>query len=236
MNSFNFIKFFAFFAFALVICSACRFWQKAAGEIPSPTPFTAEELISEIPFSTKEPEVFQLEIVITANGAENRIFASRNGANRRFDYDAGGKNQVSAVRADKNYLLLQGKKIYTEEASENFSGAENRTDFLTTEWLSGKADAKFFKLGAENNLVKYRVVFGEAENAKAESLIFIDEAAGLPVRQEFYTVQGEQKTLTMTVELKNLKLEAASDLFVVPADYRRVSLEEFQKILKKENE
>ena len=236
MISFNFIKYFGVFAFVLVISSACRFWQKAGGETPAPTPFTAEELISEIPFSTKEPEVFQLEIVITANGSENKIFAARAGANRRFDYDAGGKNQVSKMRSDKNYLLIQDKKLYTEEAPEGFSGAESWTDFLTTEWLSAKTDAKFFKLGAENNLVKYRVVFGEAENARSESLIFVDENVNLPVRQEFYSIQGEQKTLTMTVELKNLKLEAAAELFAVPADYRRVSFEEFQKILKKENE
>lgn len=237
MLSFNFIKFFGVFALALVMSSACRFWQKAEGEMPSPTPFTAEEIASEIPFSTKEPEIFQVEIVITANGAEKKIFAARNGANRRFDYNAGAKNQVSKVQAEKNYLIIQSKKVYAENAAaENETASENWTDFLTTEWLSAKADAKFFKEGAENNLLKYRVVFGEAENARAESLIFIDENVNLPVKQEFYSLEGGQKTLTMTVELKNLKLEAQIELFDVPKDYRKVSLEEFRAILKKENE
>jgi hypothetical protein len=237
MLSFNFIKFFGVFALALVISSACRFWQNASDEKPSPTPFTAEEIVSEIPFSTREPEIFQVEIVMTANGSENKIFAARNGSNRRFDYNAGAKNQVSAVQADKNYLIIQSKKVYTESAAENVFDAENRTDFLTTGWLSAKPDAKFFKEGAENNLLKYRVTFGEAENLKSETLIFIDESVNLPVRQEFYSIDGGgQKTLTMTIELKNLKLEAGADLFAVPRDYKKISPEEFRAILKKENE
>lgn len=237
MFSFNFIKFLGVCAFALVMLPACRFWQKAGGETPAPTPFVAEELKSEIPFSTKEPEIFQVEIVITTGGAEIKTFTARNGNKKRVDYDAGTKKQVTLLQTDKNYLMEQSKKIYVEDAARaNFAVAENWTDFLTTEWLNSRADVKFFKLEPENNLTKYRVVFGDAENSKSESLIFVDEAAKLPVRQEFYSVEGEQKTLTMTIELKNLKLEAADDLFVVPADYRKVSREEFAGILRKENE
>lgn len=237
MISFNFIKFFGVFAFALVMSSACRFWQKAGGETPTPTPFTAEELTSEIPFSTKEPENFQVEIVITAKNSEFKIFAARAGNHRRVDFNAGTKKQVTYLHTNKHYLIQQSKKIYVDDAeAEEFTVSENWMEFLTTEWLNNKTDVKFFKLDAENNLSKYRVVFGDAENAKSESLIFIDEAAGLPVRQEFYSVEGEQKTLTMTVELKNLKLEAASDLFAVPADYQKVSREEFAGISRKEDE
>jgi hypothetical protein len=231
MLSFNFIKFFGVFAFVLIFSTACRFWQKTVGEKPSPTPFTAEELASEIPFSTKEPEIFQVEIVVTVGETENKIFVARRGALRRFDYNAGAKNQVSMVQSDKNYLIKQSKKIYAENASASFSDAESWTDFLTTEWLNSKTDAKFLKLDAENNLSKYRVRFGDAE--KSEIVIFIDENAGFPVKQEFYSLEGEQKTLTMTVELKNLKLEAAEDLFALPKDFRKVSREEFAK---KENE
>jgi hypothetical protein len=234
MFSSNLIKFSGVFALALITFSACRFWQNAGGAAPSPTPFTAEEIISDIPFSTKEPEAFQVEIVIKSNNSENKIFVARSGANRRFDYDAGAKNQVSALQTDKHYLLIQSKKVYVEGASENASNAEMWTDFLTNEWLSAKADAKFFKEGAENNLTKYRVVFGEAE--KSETLVFVDENVNLLVRQEFYSLADGQRVLTMTVELRNLKLEAAGDLFNVPKDYKKISMEEFRTLLKKENE
>ncbi len=236
MFSFNFIKFLGVCAFILAASSACRFWQKIGGATPTPTPFVAEELKSEIPFSTKEPENFQVEIVITAGGSENKIFTARSGNNRRFDYNSGAKNQVSLLQTDKNYLLLPGKKIYTENAPDVFAASENWTDFLTVEWLNSKTDVVFSSEGKENNLAKYRAIFGAAENAKSESMIFVDESFGLPVRQEFYSREGEQKTLTMTVELKNLKLEAEAGLFAVPKDYKKVSNEEFRSVLKKENE
>jgi hypothetical protein len=234
MFSLNFIKFFGLFALAVTVSSACRFWQKTDADANGPPPYAVEELVSEIPFSNKEPEVFQLEIVITAGGSENRIFAARNGARRRFDYGAGAKSKVSLVEADKNYLLIESRKVYAERAAENSPPEENWTDFLTTEWLSAKPDAKFFKLEAENNLARYRVVLGDADAAKSESLIFVDEGAGLPVRQEFYSLEGDQRTLTMTVELKNLKLEADDELFLVPKDFKKVSIEEFRAILRKE--
>ena len=236
MFSFNFIKFFGVFAFALTISSACRYCQNSERKTAAPTPFTAEELKSEIPFSTKEPEIFQVEIVVTANGTENKMYVARNGNSRRFDYNFGSKNQVSMIQADKNYLIIQSRKIYAENTAENFTASENWTDFLTTGWLNAKTDVKFFNEGKENNLTKYRVIFGEADNAKSESMIFIDESVNLPVRQEFYSLSGEQKTLTMIIELKNLKLEADADLFSVPKDFRKVSIEEIRSVLKKENE
>jgi hypothetical protein len=66
-------------------------------------------------------------------------------------------------------------------------------------------------------------------------LIFVDEAQNLILKQEFYSVNGEQKTLMTTIELKNLKLETEADLFIIPKDYRKTSLEEFRKILQSEN-
>jgi outer membrane lipoprotein-sorting protein len=236
MFSLKFTKFFIVFAFAPLIFTACRFWQKSGGEVTSPTPFVAEELKSEIPFSTKEPDTFQAEIVVTADESENKMFVARSGNKRRFDYDFESAKQVSTIQTDKFYTLLAGKKIYTEAASGTAAAQENWTDFLTNVWLNQKPDAKFYKQAAENNLTVYRAVFGDAANQKSEALIYVDEALNLPVKQEFYTVSGEQRTLTMSVELKNLKLEASDDLFVVPKDFRKVSSEEFQKVLRKENE
>lgn len=236
MLSLNFYKFLGVFALVLLVFSACRFWQKTSGETQDAPPFAAEEFKSEIPFSTKEPEIFQAEIAITANNQENKIFAARNGSKRRYDYNFGAKNQLSILQTDKNYLVLPDKKICAENVStENFAASENWTDFLTTEWLNAKSDAKFFKLEAENNLSKYRVIFGDAENAKSESLIFVDEAKNLIVKQEFYAASGGQKALTMTIELKNLKFETDADLFAVPKDCRKISIEDFRRILQSEN-
>ena len=83
------LKILKIFLLAAVFASACRFWQPKT-DVPSapPTPPVIAEIKSEIPFATKEPEVFQTEIVVTANGGESEFFIARNGESRLtiFDY------------------------------------------------------------------------------------------------------------------------------------------------------
>jgi hypothetical protein len=215
---------FAALVLLLLICAACRFFQGANTDTPKP--FTPEEIKSEIPFSTREPEVFQTEIVITSGGAENKKFIARSGNNRRFDYNSGAKNQVSTIQTDKVFTVLADKKIYTEAALNQDFSAQN--DF-TGEWLNKKMDAEFTEIGKTDNLTQYRVNFGSAE-----MLIFVDANLNLPVRQEFYSLADGQRTLTMTVELRNFRAEAGNDLFAVPKDFKKVSAEEFRKILQSE--
>ncbi len=234
MRSLKLLKFLAVFAFFLAMSSACRYCQKTGGENSAPTPFAAEELKSEIPFSTKEPDIFQVEIVTTANDREDKIFMARDGAKRRVDYDLGKKGQATFLQSGKNYLLLSSKKIYAETPAESATFFDGWTDFLTSRWLNAKTDVKFFNDGTAENLTKYRIVFGDAE--KSESLIFVDETVNLPIRQEFYSVDGEQKTLTMKIEFRNLKLEADAEMFAIPNGFRKVSIEEFRSVLRKENE
>ncbi len=220
----------------LTLFSACNFRQETGNETPAPTPFAAEELKSDVPFLNREPENFQAEFVVTANGKTDITFAARNGGKRRFDYNFGEKNQFSFVQTSdgKDFLILKDKKIYAENSIDSgISDAENPFDFLTIEWLNRKADVKFEKLEAENGLMKYRAVLGE--KGKSEVLIWTDEKIGLPVKQEFYSVNGEQKILTFTFEIKNFKTQTEDSLFEVPKDFRKVSIEEFRRILRSEN-
>lgn len=211
----------AAFLLILLMCASCRFFQSSNTETPKT--FTPEEIKSNTPFSTKELEIFQVEIVITANGVENKKFVARSGNNRRFDYNVGTKNQVSLIQTDKIFTILANKKIYMETAlSANFP---TQNDF-TGEWLNAKTNAEFTKTGTANNLTQYSVNFDNSE-----ILISVDENTNLPMRQEFYSIENGQKTLTMTIELTNFKAETANDLFVVPKDFKKVSAEEFRKIL-----
>lgn len=235
MFSQNPVKFFSFLLLVSAISASCGYWQKTETVKLDTNTFTAVETKSEVPFSTKEPENFQAEIVVTAGGIESKTFVARNGANRRYDYNFGEKNVVSDVRSETggNFLILDSEKVYAENNSANDSAqsSDDLTNSLTTEWLSQKTDAKFTNLGAENGLIKYRVVLEDSRNT--ETIIYVDEKIGLPVRQEFYSLEGEQKNLQYTMELKNFKREANADLFEIPKNYREVSLEEFQKNLRK---
>ncbi|MEO8072317.1 MAG: hypothetical protein ABI891_05640 [Acidobacteriota bacterium] len=236
MFSSNSAKVLFVFLFATILFSSCWLWQKAESETPAPTPFVAKDLKSDVPFLNKEPENFQAEFVVTASGKTDKTFMARNGGNRRLDYNVGEKNQFSVVQTidGKGFLTFKDKKIYAENSIDSgISDAGNPFDFLTTEWLNQKAEVKFEKLDAENRLMKYRAVLGEI--GKSEAVIWIDEKIGLPVKQEFYSTNGEQKILTFTFEMKNFKPQTEESLFEIPKDFRKVSIEEFRKSLRSEN-
>jgi hypothetical protein len=225
------------FVFAAIFVSACSFWQSKTVATPASTPLSVSEIKSAVPFSTKEPNVYQTEIIVTTNGVEDVTFTARNGANQLTIFDYRKKTEFALLKTSENqtFLINQRRKIYAENTSAaNVSDAKSDSlkDFLTAEWLNQKHDAKFETLGAENDLTKYRVNLDEATNS--EVVIFVDEKIGLPIRQEFYTVSGEQKTLALTVELKNFSQQIEPKIFELPKDYRKVAPKEFQDILRRE--
>lgn len=225
-----------FSVFLLLCCQSCSFWRGKTDAVPTPSPFVAEELKSEIPFSTSEPDVYQTEIVVTgASNFEEKTFAAKNGANRLLITDFQGETEIALLQIGENqtFTIARRQKIYAENNSEiGAATGEPLNDFLTGELLNQKPNAKFESLGAENNFVKYRVSLDDAVNS--EIIIFVDERVGLPVKQEFYGIVGEQKVLTLTVELKNFSRQTAAGVFEVPKDYRKVSLKEFREIRRRE--
>jgi hypothetical protein len=218
-----------FLVLALLSCQACGFWRGQTGATPSPTPFVAEEIKSAIPFSTKEPNVYQTEIVVTANGVEDVTFTARNEMKRLiiFNFRTEAETGVLELGANQSFLIAPNRKIYAEK---EYGGGVETADFLTAELLNQKKDARFETLGAENSLARYRVNLDDAQSS--EIIISVDEKIGLPVKQEFYSI-GEQKILTYAVELKNFSLKADAMFFEIPKDYRKVSAKEFWEIMRR---
>jgi outer membrane lipoprotein-sorting protein len=227
-----------FVGFTVIFASSCSFWQNSENQnanVLSAT-LTVDESKSAIPFSSKEPDVYQAEVVLTnysdGEKSERKIFTARNGAKLRCDYE----NKISFLQVgeDEKFLIHNGKKIYAENQT-NFSIASESgdtiKDFLTTEWLNEKRGAKFERLGAENGFVKYRVRLEDAPNTASETFIYVDENLKIPVKQEFYTTNGEQRILVFSMELQNLKLQTDDKLFELPKEFRKVSMKEFQKIV-----
>lgn len=220
-------KFFkSFLIFSLAFCSSCQYWQSNSNtnaNIEAP-PTEIAEIVSEIPFPTKEPDTFQAEMIVRINEEESKTFIARD--KERF---LSKKGDIATLQLSPNqsFLINFSRKIYVENkinsSPANVSG-ETLSDFLTTEWLNQKTDVKYENLGSENGFSKYRVKFEHSE-----SLIFVDENFKFPTKQEFHSIDGETKNLVYSMELKNIKLIAEDSLFEVPKDFRKVSLEEFQK-------
>ena len=233
MFSSNSIKF--FIVFVLLSCQACSFCQSKTDATVSPAPAVAQELESEIPFLTKEPDAFQTEIVVTAkDNFEDKTFIAKNGANRFIAFDFQGKTEFALLQlgGNQSFLIAPSQKVFAENQLET-AGAESETlnDLLTAGWSNQKADAKFERLGAENNFVKYLVSLDETK--KSEIIISVDEKIGLPVKQEFYSMSNGQKTLTLTMEIKNFSLQTEAKYFEVPKDYKKVLLKEFWETLRR---
>lgn len=214
-----------FLVFILAFCSSCRYWQNSTNSNVSTPPTNVAEIQSEVPFSTKEPETFQAEIVIKNEGEEHKTFIARS---KERSLVKNGDMTSLQLEPNKSFLINSAQKIYVENSGKSAEQAvvtnETLNDFLTTEWMNQKTDVKFESLGAENGLSKYRIIF-EA----SESLIFIDETYKIPVRQEFYSIEGDTKNLIYSIELQNIKLIADEQLFEIPKDFRKVTLEEFRK-------
>jgi len=239
-------KLFHLVLFFSICFSACGFWSRANenANAANPGTFTAQEIPSGIPFSTAEPEVFQCDVVISnfAGGekSERRTFTARSGARRLAVFAAGETTEISLLQIDeaKAFSIYREKKVYTETVFNRAATVSNNEafgDFLTVAWLNSKASAAFESLGAENGLSKFRVRLNNSETS--EIVIYVDENLKIPVKQEFYSRAGEQKTLLYTVELKNFQLQADEKLFEPPSkDFRKVSKEEFDKIIRQAKE
>lgn len=220
-----FVKY--FLVFALLICASCNVWQTAENT-DSPSPHVIEEIKTGVPFENKEPEIFQTEIVATnfLNGekTERRYFLARNGAQCLTVFNRGERGETSVLQAadGRTFFINNEKKSYQENQTQAGQGGDGLDEFLTTQWLNQKTDAAFENLGTENNLTKYRVRL--ADSNVSEILIVVDENLKLPVKQEFYSIADEQKTLMFSVELQNFSLQTEDRLFELPKNYQATIL------------
>jgi hypothetical protein len=212
------------FKIILIICAAI--FSASCGSCSTPqntniNSFIAEEIKTGIPFSTKEPDVFQTDIIVTANGAERKYSLARNGKNRLIIFNRGAKNETSLLQTEdgKSFIINAANKTYTENISGGNSISNDLNQYLTTEWLNQRTEAAFTNLGTENGLTKYQVKLAESDNS--EIVIYFDENLQMPVKQEFYAVSNGQKTLTFTVEMKNFKTQTDENLFAIPNDFKK---------------
>jgi hypothetical protein len=184
-------------------------------------PFTTvEEPKSRFPFKTKEPENFQCDIVETTGEAVRRKRLAKKGTSRRIDFDPGEKTHRALLQTDRSYVIDVGRGIY----AENAPAAGGQFSELTHELLSTSPHAEFEEIAREGTLVSYTV--RPAGSSTSEIVVHYDESIGMPVKQEFFSVTGEGRSLEFTVESVNFRPDPEADLFSLPANFRRVPMNE----------
>src|SRR5215210_2331353 len=79
----------------------------------------AAEFQKRFPFPLREPDTYQADVVITADGVEERCFIARQGERWRFDMFANGAPSLSRLRNGSLYLLDHTKRSVREEPSQD---------------------------------------------------------------------------------------------------------------------
>ena len=194
------------------IFAGCSLWRSNENTAS----FAASQPRNELPFSTREPDVFQTEIVVRTGEKERRIALARDGLKRRIDYDPGTDEHRAVLITDKEYLLYFKRKRY-EERDLTGSGASG--DGLLSHLLHVRDFTEFEQMRRDGSVVQFRASINES-NA-SEVIVFFDEAIGLPVKQEFYSVEGDKRTLRYSVELRDFKKEVEPGVFEIPAGFRK---------------
>ena len=196
----------------IIIFTGCSVWR---GNENSSVTFASEPK-NEYPFSVVEPAVFQADLVIRSGEVERHMLLARDGNLRRIDFDVSTENHHAVLITDKEYLLFFKRKTFEEHALS--ANAATFYEPLTTHLLSTREYAEFDEVGREGSKIQFRARFNESANS--EVLILFDEAIGLPIRQEFYAIESDERKLQYTVELSNFSKEISPDVFDVPRDFR----------------
>ena len=215
-----------------------------------------EETLTSPPFVTKEPERYQAVRVITSSSdagesVNSQTFIAREGPRRREDYETAGV-KISLLQLPTGaFLLLPEKKMYAELKPEAVDDgvmvSQSRTlppDFSPDRLLNEvRPEASYEKLGAETlngrMTQKYRVTLkgmtGAAKGMTTESLVWVDENLGMPVKTEMSSSGGQGSGAHVIMELRDIKESVDSNLFDIPQDFRKTDLSEIVALLNSPN-
>lgn len=224
---------------ALLIVASCR----AQNDSPATNTASSDTVVSATPpFQTKEPERYRATRTITnvsADGQTNVITHSiaKDGELRRFEAEFVSKKVIFLDVPEGKLLLLPDEKVYADQTNGAPSGSSYEDESSPERLLhTDTTNSTYQKLGAESisgrNTQKYRVVVNAANAANvssSETLIWIDEVLGMPIRSETKSSDGSSSTM----ELSDISLEVDKNLFHVPNDYKKISVTEMLSYLAK---
>lgn len=213
-------KSFLICGFVLLALPGCKWWQAS-----DPNSTSERSTPSNIPFSTAEPDAFQCEVVRGSGGNEQKTFFARKGESLRF----GLSDREIILRTDRYYRIDNERKVYTElPAADASAVAPDFLSEMTFSALKEKRAAQFESRGREGGLARYSVNLDDSSNAKA--VIYVDEASGLVVKEEFYSLEGqsdEPSKPLFVFELRDLKMNVDDNVFAIPAGYKKLEWKDY---------
>jgi outer membrane lipoprotein-sorting protein len=241
----------------LAVCGLVAISCRRSPEVNSNGDSASEVVTSSTPpFATKETELYQAIRTTTFTESSSnpgpspsetrtsRVVIGRDGDKRREEYEAGTGQIVSLEIPAGRFVLLPASKVYAELSagvSERLNEPPDQFPNVSPDSLLNEtpAAAKYQRLTTETlagrATTKYRVTTTRDTDETAvtvETLVWIDEALGMPIKSEFLSNEADRST-RVTMELKDIRLDVDERLFGLPADYRRVEASVIFELIRK---
>lgn len=184
------------------------------------------------PFQTKEPDRYQAIRSVTfasAAGAETTMTnaIAKDGQMRREEDTIGTKRVVYLDLPTGRYVLLPEERLYASVNEDVLTQnpPDTESDGSGEFYLhTGPVQSTYEKIGNEDvdgrTTTKYRVVVnisGAGTVSNGETLIWVDETLGMPVKSVTTSTGG-----TRTVELSRVSLEVENGLFQIPPHFQKI--------------
>ena len=199
----------------------------AANNTPAPA---IEVEKTDPPYPNKEPEKYQTEIWQTTAEGTDKFLVARDGAKWRIDSAYGSPDQVTTIHTDRDLVLSFAAKIYSEyPVGHGFDERADTINAMTRGMLNAKEKAAFEKEGTDGGLTKYKVAADAGKTI--ETLVYVDEKLGVPVKKEVYKTEDGHRVLDYSVQLSGFKTEVDASLFTLPKGFTQVSQDAMKKSL-----
>ena len=214
----------------LVSCSS------RPGETPNSNNTTDRIVSSTPPFKTREPERYKAvrTITFTSPAGESRITKTEIARDQTLRREAEIGQEVVVLESEQGrFLLLPKEKVYADIINESSAGEDATELDNSPERLlhSGTLTSTYEKLGSEvisgRNTTKYKVSVNTSSeaNVSIETMIWIDEKIGMPVRSETKAPDGS----TTVMELTDIELTVDQALLQIPVDFQKVTTAELRR-------
>ena len=156
---------------------------------------------------------------------------ARDGEMRRTEAKVASRTLIFLNLPDGTFVLLPDEKIYASSSGDSVLGTAEDGEISPEKLLhSDDVKSSYQTLGTEviggRNANKYRVVVNSSSTTSvspSETLIWIDEALGMPIRSETKSSDGTR----VTMELSEIELNIDRHLFEIPNDFQKVTFSDF---------
>jgi hypothetical protein len=203
------------------------------------------------PLTAREPENYAVEMTLTASASGSgqqgstppvQFGFAKMGADKRWAFPnvIGVGNVFYLEKAGLKYLILPAQNQYAEINQDELGIQMGNILTPTAAIEQLRSRGQFQDLGVEavNNRQAQKYRFAAAANtgtqagtAQADSLIYIDQETGLPLRADLDIATSGGQSARITTMTENIQLNPDPKMFDVPTGMKKVTTQEIKQKL-----